>query len=215
MTWWQPFGSADLMPALAWALGAYLLGGLATGYFWVRMRTGQDIRDLGSGSIGARNVGRFAGRSGFFLTLLGDFGKGALAVGLAGMYAPHPLLPAVAWLFVVIGHVWPVALGFRGGKGVATSLGGLLFFDYRIALIYAGLFLLGWLVTRRLVLGSLLAFLLLPAVGYWQKREYFVVGIFAAVAAVVIFAHRQNLAEEFPALFLRRPLTDKPCAPKT
>ncbi len=203
------------MPALAWALGAYLLGGFATGYYWVRFRAGQDIRDLGSGSIGARNVGRFTGKTGFFITLLGDFGKGALAVVIARFFANHPLMPSIALLWVVVGHVWPVTLGFRGGKGVATSLGGLLCFDYRIALIYAAIFLLSLMMARRVVLASLVAFLLLPAVGYWQKSAYFEIGVLAAIAAIVIFAHRQNLLEDFPALFLRRSLTDKPCTPKT
>ena len=215
MAWPQQFQSADVIPALGCALGAYLIGGFATGYYLVRLRTGQDIRELGSGSIGARNVGRVLGKTGFFLTLLGDFAKGALAILAARHYSSNDLFAAVALLFVVAGHIWPLLLGFRGGKGIATSLGALLVFDFQLALIYGGVFLLGLAIVRRTILPGLVAFLVLPAVNYWMHRNHFEATTFATLAALVIFAHRQNLLEEFPALALRRGMADKPYPPKT
>ena len=215
MAWPQQFQSADMMPALGWALGAYLMGGFATGYYLVRFRTGQDIRELGSGSTGARNVGRILGKTAFLITLLGDFAKGALAVLAAQKFSSNDLFAAVALLFVVAGHIWPLSLGFRGGKGVATSLGALLAFDFQLALIYGGVFLLGLAIMRRTILPGLMAFLVLPFVSYWMHRNHFEATTFATLAVLVIFAHRQNLLEEFPGLTLRRSIADKPYPPKT
>ena len=86
MAWVEQLQSANWFQATGCALGAYLLGCLATGYYLVRARTGRDIREFDSGSTGARNVGRMLGKTGFGLTVLGDFGKGMLAVwSAAGM----------------------------------------------------------------------------------------------------------------------------------
>jgi glycerol-3-phosphate acyltransferase PlsY len=210
MAWPAQFQSADALPALGWAVGAYAVGCFATGYYLVRARTNQDIRELGSGSIGARNVGRVLGRSGFLLTLLGDFSKGALAVLAARHFSSNDLFAALAMLFVVVGHIWPVSLGFRGGKGIATSLGALVVFDFQLALAYGACFAFGLLILRRTTVPGLMAYLVLPIVGYWLHRNNFEATTLVTLAALVIFAHRQNLTEEFPALAARRGLTAKP-----
>src|SRR5688572_6996568 len=103
--------------AAACAAGAYLLGCLSTGYYLYLARTGRDIRQFESGATGARNVGRAMGRWGFFLTLLGDFGKGALAVWATHRLCANEVAAAISLLAVVVGHIWPVQLRFRGGKG--------------------------------------------------------------------------------------------------
>lgn len=215
MAWPAQLQSADALPALGWAVGAYAVGCFATGYYLVRARTQQDIRELGSGSIGARNVGRVLGRSGFLLTLLGDFSKGALVVLAARHFSSNDLFAAVAMLFVVIGHIWPVALGFRGGKGIATSLGALAVFDFQLALTYAAAFAVGLACVRRTTVPGLVAYLVLPFVSYWLHHNHFEATTFATLAALVIFAHRQNLLEEFPSLAARRGLTAKPHHPKS
>ena len=191
-------------------MGAYAVGCFATGYYLVRARTNQDIRELGSGSIGARNVGRVLGRSGFLLTLMGDFSKGALAVLAARHFSSNDLFAALAMLFVVVGHIWPVSLGFRGGKGIATSLGALVVFDFQLALAYGACFAFGLLILRRTTMPGLMAYLVLPIVGYWLHPNTFEPTTLVTLAALEIFAHRQNLAEEFPALAARRGLTAKP-----
>jgi len=215
MAWPEQLQSADALPALGCALGAYLLGGFATGYYLVKARTGQDIRDLGSGSIGARNVGRVLGKTGFFLTLLGDFSKGALAVMAARHFSSNDVFAATALLFVVIGHIWPVLLGWRGGKGIATSLGALAVFDFQLALAYAAAFAVGLVLMRRSVLPGLIAYLVLPVVSYWLHHVHFEATTFATLAAIVFFAHRQNLLEEIPALNTRRSLATKLHPPKS
>jgi glycerol-3-phosphate acyltransferase PlsY len=210
MAWPEQFQSADALPALGCALGAYLIGCFATGYHLVRARTGRDIREIESGSIGARNVGRVLGKSGFLITLGGDFTKGALAVLIARHFSTNDLVAAAALLCVVIGHIWPVVLGFRGGKGIATSLGALVVFDSRLALAYAAAFAVGFAFVRRTTLPGLAGYLVLPCVSYWLRQSHFETTTLATLAVLVIFAHRHNLLEEYPALAWRRGLADKP-----
>src|SRR5688572_4268506 len=104
MAWMEQLQAANAGQAAACAIGAYVLGCFATGYYLVRAVKGQDIRNFESGSVGARNVGRKLGAAGFFLTVAGDFGKGVLAVWAADRFTTDPLLPALALLCVVAGH---------------------------------------------------------------------------------------------------------------
>jgi glycerol-3-phosphate acyltransferase PlsY len=110
---------------------SYAIGCVSTGYYLTRLWTGTDIRTIGSGAAGARNVGRLLGGVGFVITFSGDFAKGLAAVWVASMLTHQHWVITASLLAVVIGHIWPVQLGFRGGKGVATALGGGLFFDWR------------------------------------------------------------------------------------
>ncbi len=125
MTWIQQiFGqSVPTSHVTSIFLGGYILGCLTTGYYLVRFRLGLDIRTMESGSVGARNVGRVLGMPGFVITLLGDFAKGLLAAGMTRYFTHDDRLTGLAMLAVVMGHIWPLQLGLRGGKGVATSLG--------------------------------------------------------------------------------------------
>src|SRR5205823_2993419 len=125
-------------------------------------RTGKDVREMGSGNIGARNVGRVLGSYGFWVTLVGDFAKGAVAVWMARYFAADNHVTALAMLAAVLGHVWPIQLGFRGGKGIATSLGALAVCDFHLALTFVGLFAVIYLVLRRTTLSGLIAFACLP-----------------------------------------------------
>jgi glycerol-3-phosphate acyltransferase PlsY len=200
MPWIEEMRSLNWSQAGCVFFSAYALGCFATGYYLVRWRTGKDLRELGSGSTGARNASRILGRTGFFLTVLGDFGKGALAVGLTKYFANDPRLAAVAMVAVVAGHVWPAQLRFHGGKGMATSLGALLFFDAGLAAAFLGIFAAGWLLLRRTVLPGLFAMAALPLVSaWWQRGAWNVTGLFA-MAAVVLLAHRANLVSEVSRL---------------
>ncbi len=109
-------------------------------------------------------------------------------------------------LAVVAGHVWPVQLGFRGGKGVATSLGALLVYDYHLWAAFALLFVVAWCALRKLVLPGLVAFGCLPLVAaYWGNEPARAVGI-SILAGVILIAHRKNLIEEFSRLTAHRSL---------
>ena len=191
-------------------LGAYLLGCFAIGYYLVRARTGKDIREIGSGSIGARNAGRVLGKPGFVLTAFGDFGKGALAVWSAREWTHNHHLAALAMLAVVAGHLWPAQLRFRGGKGVATSFGALLVFDYRVALTILVLFLAGFVVMRKTVFPAMFAFACLPLASLWFNRDGLTATLMVVLAAMILFAHRRNIGEEITALPARRGVVPKP-----
>jgi len=123
--------------------GAYLLGGIPFGILAARMGGGVDLRRVGSGNIGATNVLRSVGRGAAVLTLAGDIGKGALAVGLARLTDAPPAVVAGTALAAVLGHLFPVFAGFRGGKGVATMLGVVLAAMPAVG----GLLLVVWLAT--------------------------------------------------------------------
>lgn len=184
---------------------AYLLGSVPFGYLIVRASKGGDIRQTGSGGTGATNVSRRAGKGAGILTLVLDALKGAAAVVIAGyifrVEAPVPAswYVAGAAVAVVIGHMFPVWLGFRGGKGVATGVGVFLVIA-PIAIAVAGLiFLLVVWMTRYVSLGSMLAALIVPvvihiwsyAVPHTDPRPAFTCAVI--IALLVILAHRPNI----------------------
>jgi len=213
MLWIEQIQSANWREAGTIALGAYILGCFTTGYYLVRRRVGEDIRELGSGSVGARNVGRFLGGSGFIVTLFGDFAKGAVAVWAAGQFSHDTRLLALSMLAVVAGHIWPAQLFFRGGKGVATSLGALAIYDFQLAVVLALTFAVGWLLLRNFVFAGLIAFASLPWLSLWlghsSNPDYPKVCSLALLAALIWIAHRKNLVEEFSEFLERRSLHPK------
>jgi len=200
--------------AAACGMGAYVLGCFSTGYYLVLARSGRDIRQIESGATGARNVSRVLGPWGFILTLAGDFAKGALAVWAAQELCANDFVTALVLLAVVAGHIWPVQLRFRGGKGVATSLGGLLLFDWRLAVTYAVIFVLLFLLTRRTILPGLFAYACLPFAAHGFDHDPVGTTMIAALCALVLLAHRKNLVEEIPAFGVRRPVAHHPEKPK-
>ncbi len=174
---------------------AYAIGCLQTGYWVVRWKTGQDLRLVGSGSTGATNVGRVLGRSGFVLIMLLDMLKGAVALGLSILSgSPTALMPWVI-LAVVAGHVLPVQLGFRGGKGLSPGFGALLVHDWRLAGGILAAAALIWLVACRsrpvLCLAAALMFTPLAAVLMGHTR-FDAAGLVAAIG-LILWAHRSNI----------------------
>jgi glycerol-3-phosphate acyltransferase PlsY len=199
--WFRPTGCA---------LAAYLLGCFATGYYLVRARIGKDIREIQSGGVGACNVGRVLGKSGFIVTLFCDSGKGALAVWLVLKWTNDGPLALLAMLAVVVGHIWPIQLRFRGGKGVAVSLGASLVFDYRIVLTLSVLFLAGFVLTRKAFFPGMIAFACLPLAGWFFKYDNFTLTLLAGLSAAILIAHHKNLVDEFAALSARHSGVPKP-----
>jgi glycerol-3-phosphate acyltransferase PlsY len=183
-----PFGK-EIIAILA----AYALGCFTTGYYLVRLRTGQDIRNLGSGNVGARNAGRAMGPLGFAVTLVVDCAKGMLAVGAARYAGLEPWSMLLVMLAVAIGHIWPAQLRFRGGKGIATSLGTLLIYDYRIALLILGLSLCLFALLRRFTMSGLIAIAISPlAIIALGQSAAPVIGL-CALAVLILIAHRENI----------------------
>ena len=178
-------------------LGCYILGCFATGYYLVRWRLKQDVREMGSGNVGARNVGRVLGAPGFCITLAFDFAKGALAVGATRYFGDDFRLAGLAMLAVVVGHIWPIQLGFHGGKGVATTLGALAVYDYKLILAFGVLFAVFFVVFRRTTLSGLVAFAFVPLAATFLEPDNVKAVVTSIVAGLVLLAHRKNLMEEF------------------
>jgi glycerol-3-phosphate acyltransferase PlsY len=207
--------SANGLQATGSVFIAYFLGCFATGYYLVRARTGRDLREIESGSTGARNVNRVLGKSDCLLTGLGDMAKGALAVWFAAEFTNHNRwVMALAVLAVVAGHVWPAQLRFRGGKGVATSFAALLLFDYRVALTILVVFLCGLAVTRKSLFPAMLAYVCLPLADGWFHRAGLTATLMTVLSAMILFAHRKNIGEEFAGLLARRGVVPKPESPE-
>jgi len=137
--------------------GSYILGCFVAAYYVTRWRRGVDIRASGSGNAGARNMARVYGLSDAALTLVLDAAKGAIAV-LAGLYFVGPEWAAVAALFAaMVGHIWPAQLGFHGGKGAATGLGGILVLDPLATLALLGVGAVLFAITRNFFRSGLAA----------------------------------------------------------
>jgi len=205
-----PYAKETLLIMMGYALGCF-----ASGYYLVRWWTGDDIRLIGSGNVGATNVGRVLGWPGFLLTVLCDFSKGLLAVWLAEYFRVNPTGVVLTLLAVAIGHVWPAQLWFHGGKGVATSLGAVLMFDYLIAGVFSGLFLLLWVTLRNFVLAGLLAFAITPLALFLLDFPLNSVFGLSALALLILVAHRKNIPDEIDKLVTGRKLkADKRTVPK-
>jgi glycerol-3-phosphate acyltransferase PlsY len=130
--------------------------------------------------------------------LVGDVIKGALAVGLARIFCPHPAAAPVALLAVVIGHIWPVQLGFQGGKGLAPTLGGLLVFDPVLTGGLLALTLLCYGVIRRFGVSGLVALAVAPVLSCALRPPLETVTV-ALLAVLVLWAHRANIGRVFAA----------------
>ncbi len=177
--------------------GAYLLGSISWGYLAGRLR-GVDVRQVGSGSTGMTNVLRTLGPLFAVLVLVGDVGKGALAVLLARLLTGgSPLAEALAATLAVIGHNWPVFSGFRGGRGIATGVGGLITLNPLSGIIALTVFALPVALTRYVSLGSVLAVIsamitlpLFAAAGWtpWHYTWYVATG-----GPLIIWQHRGNI----------------------
>jgi glycerol-3-phosphate acyltransferase PlsY len=172
---------------------AYLLGSIPFGYLIVRRKMGADIRQTGSGGTGATNVTRRAGKAAGVLTLLLDAAKGSAAVLIARAVAGDDWLIAAAAIAALVGHMFPVWLSFRGGKGVATGVGIFLVLA-PIALLGAGVIFIAIVaLTRYVSLGSIIAAILIP-VFVWLLSDLRPLLVAAIVgAALIIFAHRGNI----------------------
>lgn len=186
---------AALIPATA-----YLLGSIPFGYLLVLVFRGEDVRKTGSGNIGATNVSRKSPALGA-LTLFLDAAKGFMAVQLAAMFATLggnsrvDRVMAVAVLFSIAGHMFPVWLKFRGGKGVATALGGFLRFVPLAVGVALIIFVLVVLISRRISLGSVVTAACFPATVWMLKlsKDPAVLLLIGVSALLIIGRHYQNI----------------------
>jgi glycerol-3-phosphate acyltransferase PlsY len=175
-------------------LAGYLIGAIPTGVILTRLVGGSDIRQAGSGNIGATNVYRTFGRRLGVLTLIGDCLKGVvpLAFAVASLHLPQIQLGALA-LAVFLGHCYPVYLGFKGGKGVATALGLFLVLSPLAVLAALAVFALVLWRWRYVSLASISAAFAIPFLVLLVERSLPLFAATLIIAAVVIIRHRANI----------------------
>lgn len=187
------------------AIVAYLLGSISFSIIVSKKLAGFDVREKGSGNAGATNVLRSVGKKGAALTLLGDALKGVVAVlfaiivGAIAKTADKALLVQIAGICVVIGHTFPIFFEFKGGKGVATSLGVILMTNWKIGLICLVFALVLMALTKMVSMGSVGAAILFPILVLFihtnftisEGSSYFIYSIILAV--IVAFNHRSNI----------------------
>jgi acyl phosphate:glycerol-3-phosphate acyltransferase len=183
-----------MMIPLALAI-AYLLGAIPFGYLLVRWKTGTDVRTAGSGNIGATNVLRTTGLAPGVVTLLLDIAKGYAAVWTAGRLTGHDVLwMSLAALAVMAGHAYPVFLGFKGGKAVASFVGAFLCLTPWALAAEMVVFVVVVAWTRHISMGSIVAAATLPlAVWLIMKGPLPAVGASVVAGTFVIYKHSRNI----------------------
>lgn len=174
------------------AIGAYLLGSVPFGLVMARAFGLGDIRQIGSGNIGATNVLRTGHKLAAFLTLIGDAGKGAAAVLIARWIGGEDTA-GIAALCAMLGHLYSVFLGFKGGKGVATFLGTLLALSFPVGLAACATWAVTALITRISSLSAMVAAVLAPIymIVFYHWHGAILVAI---LSALILFKHRANIA---------------------
>lgn len=182
-----------MLPDLLLLLAGYLLGSVPFGVLIGRALGRVDVRRVGSGNIGATNVLRSVGKGAAALTLLGDIGKGALAVGLARWAGAGAGLVAGAGLAAVLGHLFPVWARFRGGKGVATTLGVVLAAMPVVGALLLGVWLVVAVVTRYSSLAALAATATMPLLVWRLDGRAAMLGLSGVLLVLVVARHRENI----------------------
>lgn len=175
---------------------AYLIGSFPTGFVMTRLITGRDLRSVGSGGTGATNARRALGSKWGVVVALLDIAKGVMAVLIARSLGTDDLTVALAGILVVVAHCWPVWLGFRGGKGVATGAGAAFTLSLW-ALLLVPILVIPVILTRYVSLGSVTAALSAPVIFVVlaatdsAPSEYIFFAVVAA--ALIIWRHRENI----------------------
>ncbi len=173
---------------------AYLIGSVPFALLVAKGWGAPDLRRVGSGNLGAANVLRASGVKAGVLVAVLDMSKGAASVLLASRLDGAGTAPAVAGLAAIVGHIYPVWLRFRGGKGVATACGVFATLAPLAIPPALGVFVLGAWLTKYISVGSVLASAALPPIAYAMGTPLPIVVAAAAAAALIVFRHRSNLA---------------------
>jgi len=178
---------------LIFSLSAYLLGSIPFGLVVSRLCGAQDPRQAGSGNIGSTNVLRLSGKKVGILTLLGDLGKGWVVGWVSLTFYSQTIWALVGMLAVVVGHIFPVFLKFRGGKGVATGLGAILGFHFGTGLILVLLWLGTVALFKYSSAGALVAFGVFPLVSWIMAQDNKFLVFSILFSCMIIFKHKGNI----------------------
>lgn len=180
----------DVAIIIAGVVVAYFVGNISPAILLGKVY-GVDVRKEGSGNAGTTNVLRTVGKKAGVITLIIDILKGFIVSFVAGLLVYGISFPMLCGIFVVIGHMWPIVFGFKGGKGVATTFGFILAVQPLLALILLLLVAIGVLITRRMSVGVICAALLAIPIGYFINHENII--WVSIVAILVIIKHKDNI----------------------
>ncbi len=186
-------GDLTSLTSILTAALSYLLGSIPFGLIVTRLGGAGDVRSIGSGNIGATNVLRTGRKELALATLVLDAGKGAVAVLVARQLLDSDALTALAGASAFLGHLFPVWLGFKGGKGVATFYGVLLAAAWPVGLVSAAVWILVFALTRISSLSALLAASLAAPVAWMMGQPVPVIVLTAFMAALVLVRHHENI----------------------
>lgn len=192
------------LAGLEWSLGlslalSYLLGSIPFGWLMAKLIRGVDIRTVGSGNIGATNAMRVLGKPLGIVAFLCDFGKGFAPAYIVGRQSGHDSTAMVLCAAAAVcGHVWPIFLRFKGGKAVATGLGGIVAIDPIVALIAGGVWFVVLMCTRFVALASIAMGIAFPVAAYLRMDGRFYAWDFVAgtsvLCALILVRHRTNIS---------------------
>jgi acyl phosphate:glycerol-3-phosphate acyltransferase len=175
---------------------SYLIGCVMFGYLIIKMFYQKDIRQLGSGNVGARNAGRIHGKKAFILIFLGDALKGVVVIWLARYLDFSAPVQLLGLGMAIIGHLKPVTLRFKGGKGISTFIGGMIMFEpLLIPVIIIG-FLVLYPFTKSFTFAGLGAFLLIPMFLVINHVEWISCVIAGCLLIIILLAHTGNIKEK-------------------
>ena len=177
---------------LGFVLG-HVCGSVPSGLWLVQAFHGIDIRNYGSKNIGTTNVFRTVGPKTAVLVLIADAFKGILAVGIMSYFFHNPLLDVITALGALLGHNYSLFLGFKGGKGVATALGLLIFMMPKVAVASFGIWLVCVLLTRYVSLGSIMAAIFTPPLAWYLGYPSAYVFFSVVAAFFVVLRHKENI----------------------
>jgi acyl phosphate:glycerol-3-phosphate acyltransferase len=183
------------MPVVVYFFLSYFIGCIMFGYIIGRLFGNIDIRKEGSGNVGARNIGRSLNKSAFVATFIGDASKGAAVILLGRMLGFTEEIQLVGFLFVLIGHIWPITLSFKGGKGISSFLGGIIAFEPTVTIVILVSFAITYPLFRSFTLSGLLSLCILPLYLLIETYTYTSVGIITLTIVTILFAHRTNIKE--------------------
>ncbi len=190
--------------AILLGLGGYLLGSVPTGYIVARLARGVDIRDVGSGNVGALNTYQQVGPWGGVLVLLADAGKGALAVVVPGLVGAPGWTIFLTTPLLVAGHNWPAFLNFRGGKGAAAILGVSLALVPMLTLIALAPTLLVMAAVRNVVLGAAFGFVLLNSLLLATRQSTDLIALCVSLTVLVTATYLVSIRERLTACIRAR-----------
>lgn len=192
----------DIIKIILLIMFSYLIGAIPFSFILCKKLKNIDIRTVGSKNVGATNAARILGKKWFFIIMLMDALKGFLIVFFTQylinyhFIKPFSFLPILVSISVIMGHTFPIFLGFKGGKGVAVSAGVLLALDYRLLLLSLLIFILAVLISRYISLGSTLGSLFLPVsvlIFYHNNMNYYLFLFCLIISLYVIVKHKENI----------------------